>query len=348
MIRVCWHWPPPSPKARLRECHSTCGGGVTEGRQRLTVVARSCVCLETQPRCDARRSESPYASVPCSRPPSAHIEALLAVLVLTINSFHSRCFTLCKTAKTQPTQVSTKLQIIFSRSPLSVLHHTCSEGEAQAVTMALRQCVAVALRQLSSSGAAPWQQHAAAALAQHASAAAGGAAVAVAPWRSSGGVAAPSALRRHASRPFTTTSQQQRQQRQQQQQQDDGDAERAKVRAVYLLLCVAERRLRPIRAPPPPPTTIHIHTTQTTTHHYTHTCAHTPPQLASKLLYRARQRGFLELDLLVGLWAEAAVPRMSAEQLREFATVLDEVRGRDDDDERESHCCAPLSPALCC
>lgn len=55
--------------------------------------------------------------------------------------------------------------------------------------------------------------------------------------------------------------------------------------------------------------------------------ASTPPlQLVNKLSYRAKQRGFLELDLLVGLWAESALPRMSAAELRDFAAVLDEVR----------------------
>ena len=44
------------------------------------------------------------------------------------------------------------------------------------------------------------------------------------------------------------------------------------------------------------------------------------------MLYRSRQRGFLELDLLVGLWAERALPGMTAAQLREFGAVLDEVR----------------------
>lgn len=35
-------------------------------------------------------------------------------------------------------------------------------------------------------------------------------------------------------------------------------------------------------------------------------------RLANKLIYRAKQRGFLELDLLVGLWAERAIPRMAS------------------------------------
>lgn len=47
-------------------------------------------------------------------------------------------------------------------------------------------------------------------------------------------------------------------------------------------------------------------------------------RLQNKVLYRARQRGFLELDLLVGLWAEAAVPQMGPQQLAEFVHVLDQ------------------------
>ena len=48
--------------------------------------------------------------------------------------------------------------------------------------------------------------------------------------------------------------------------------------------------------------------------------------MAKKLLYRSKQRGFLELDLLVGLWAEQAIPRMSVEKLRHLEVLLDEVR----------------------
>lgn len=44
----------------------------------------------------------------------------------------------------------------------------------------------------------------------------------------------------------------------------------------------------------------------------------------NSLLYRAKQRGFLELDLLVGLWAQKHVPSMSASALGSFASVLDE------------------------
>jgi hypothetical protein len=49
----------------------------------------------------------------------------------------------------------------------------------------------------------------------------------------------------------------------------------------------------------------------------------------NKLLYRSKQRGFLELDLLVGLWAEQQLPAMSLAGLKQFAQVLDEVRHPD-------------------
>lgn len=50
-------------------------------------------------------------------------------------------------------------------------------------------------------------------------------------------------------------------------------------------------------------------------------------QMQNKLLYRAKQRGFLELDLLVGMWAEREIPRMSLEMLGHMSTVLDQVGG---------------------
>jgi succinate dehydrogenase flavin-adding protein (antitoxin of CptAB toxin-antitoxin module) len=43
----------------------------------------------------------------------------------------------------------------------------------------------------------------------------------------------------------------------------------------------------------------------------------------NRLLYRAKQRGFLELDLLVGLWAERNVPHLSMMELAAFEEVLD-------------------------
>ena len=48
--------------------------------------------------------------------------------------------------------------------------------------------------------------------------------------------------------------------------------------------------------------------------------------MINKLLYRSRQRGFLELDLMVGLWAEREVPQMSRAMMDQFSVVLDLVR----------------------
>lgn len=42
-----------------------------------------------------------------------------------------------------------------------------------------------------------------------------------------------------------------------------------------------------------------------------------------KLLHRARYRGFKEADILIGGFAEAALPTMSAAELEAFAEILD-------------------------
>ena len=52
------------------------------------------------------------------------------------------------------------------------------------------------------------------------------------------------------------------------------------------------------------------------------------PQLINKMMYRSKQRGWLELDLLVGLWAEEHIPRMAVDMLHSYAAVLEEVRER--------------------
>jgi succinate dehydrogenase flavin-adding protein (antitoxin of CptAB toxin-antitoxin module) len=52
-------------------------------------------------------------------------------------------------------------------------------------------------------------------------------------------------------------------------------------------------------------------------------CSSLGPQLVNKLMYRSKQRGFLELDLMVGLWAEKELPKMPVSMLRHFSEVLD-------------------------
>lgn len=46
--------------------------------------------------------------------------------------------------------------------------------------------------------------------------------------------------------------------------------------------------------------------------------------LVNRLLYRSRQRGFLEMDLLVGIWAEKQIPQLSESMLQQFEIVLDQ------------------------
>lgn len=44
----------------------------------------------------------------------------------------------------------------------------------------------------------------------------------------------------------------------------------------------------------------------------------------NRLIYRSKQRGLLELDLLVGEWAETMIPQMDMEQLKHTERLLDE------------------------
>ncbi|KAK9813019.1 hypothetical protein WJX72_007626 [[Myrmecia] bisecta] len=45
--------------------------------------------------------------------------------------------------------------------------------------------------------------------------------------------------------------------------------------------------------------------------------------LVNRLMYRSKQRGFLEMDLLMGLWAETRLPDMSDDMLLAFHDVLE-------------------------
>ncbi|KAG7670766.1 hypothetical protein Ndes2526B_g01479 [Nannochloris sp. 'desiccata'] len=44
----------------------------------------------------------------------------------------------------------------------------------------------------------------------------------------------------------------------------------------------------------------------------------------NRMLYRARQRGWLELDLLVGMWAEREIERLAPETLNDLEVLLDQ------------------------
>ena len=46
--------------------------------------------------------------------------------------------------------------------------------------------------------------------------------------------------------------------------------------------------------------------------------------LVNRLLYRSRQRGFLEMDLLVGIWAEKKIPTLTEDKLQQFELILDQ------------------------
>ena len=45
-----------------------------------------------------------------------------------------------------------------------------------------------------------------------------------------------------------------------------------------------------------------------------------------RLLYRSRQRGYLELDLILGKWTEENIEKLDGEQLKSLVEVLDLVR----------------------
>jgi hypothetical protein len=71
-------------------------------------------------------------------------------------------------------------------------------------------------------------------------------------------------------------------------------------------------------------------------------------QLVNKLLYRSKQRGFLELDLLVGLWAEQHIPQMDSSMLQQFSVVLEQVRQRGDvEDTLDGSACVECELRVC-
>ena len=44
-----------------------------------------------------------------------------------------------------------------------------------------------------------------------------------------------------------------------------------------------------------------------------------------KLLYRSKQRGWLEMDIMLGNWAAANLPRLQEAELQQFQEVIDRV-----------------------
>merc|ERR1711998_735015 len=46
-------------------------------------------------------------------------------------------------------------------------------------------------------------------------------------------------------------------------------------------------------------------------------------QRRRRLIYRSKQRGWLELDIVLGGWSEANLKRMNSEELDEFQNILD-------------------------
>lgn len=46
-----------------------------------------------------------------------------------------------------------------------------------------------------------------------------------------------------------------------------------------------------------------------------------------RILYRSRQRGYLELDLLLGKWTEENITNLDEKRLQELVDLLEGVRG---------------------